>query len=45
MYVLCYTLGVGVCVLLYTECGCMCCMSGVGACIIWCGMSCVVICM
>jgi len=55
IFVLCCTLGVGVCILLcigcrhmycivYTSCRCMCCMLGVSACIAWICMSCVVVC-
>lgn len=32
------------CVVLYHGCRCMCSMSGVGSCIAWCCMSCVVVC-
>ena len=38
----CVVLCVRICVVLYTRCRCMCAMSGVGACIAWCCMSCVV---
>ena len=44
MYVLCSTLGVGVFIVLYVERRWMCCMSSVGACILWCCMPCVVVC-
>jgi len=37
VYVLC-------CVVLYIGCRCMCYMSSVDACVAWCGMPCVVIC-
>lgn len=40
---LCYAPGVGVCVVLYVGYRCMCCMSDVGACIVWCCMLCVVV--
>ena len=39
-----HTLDVGVCVVLYVKCRCMCFISGVGVCIVWCCTLCVVVC-